>query len=233
MKIDASQIDTLYGFTRQHFVEHYDLQTELVDHLANGIEEQWKKQPKKLFEEALEIEFKKFGVYGFTDIIKKRKTALTKKYYKIIFRFIKEWFQLPKLLITILITICFYLSLNSDYGINFLTVFSIAMIFLLFFVYTINYKKYKEHRLYGKKRWLFKELIFNAADVMLILFLPFQALNFYTNHEFFLDKNSLFTLMISLALTLILVSSYIVFIVLPKKAEELLLEIYPEYKFEK
>ena len=40
MKVNQKQIDELYLFTRQHFVEYYDLQTELVDHLANAIETQ-------------------------------------------------------------------------------------------------------------------------------------------------------------------------------------------------
>ena len=34
-KLTSEQIDQLYLFTRQHFVEYYDLQTELVDHLAH------------------------------------------------------------------------------------------------------------------------------------------------------------------------------------------------------
>lgn len=40
MKLSTEQIDYLYQFTRNHYVEYYDLQTELVDHLANAIEAQ-------------------------------------------------------------------------------------------------------------------------------------------------------------------------------------------------
>lgn len=36
--LSKEDIQNLYTFTRQHYVEHYDLQTELVDHLANDIE---------------------------------------------------------------------------------------------------------------------------------------------------------------------------------------------------
>ena len=50
MKLTEPQIQDLYTFTRQHFVEHYDLQTELVDHLANDIETQWQNQNKLSFE---------------------------------------------------------------------------------------------------------------------------------------------------------------------------------------
>lgn len=40
-KVSAPQIQQLYIFTQKHYVEWYDVQTELVDHLANGIENQW------------------------------------------------------------------------------------------------------------------------------------------------------------------------------------------------
>ena len=49
-KVSASQIEKLYRFTRQHYVEYYDVQSELVDHLANGIEEQWKEDPEIPFQ---------------------------------------------------------------------------------------------------------------------------------------------------------------------------------------
>lgn len=35
-KITALQIDKLYTFTKKHYVEYYDLQTESVDHLSLG-----------------------------------------------------------------------------------------------------------------------------------------------------------------------------------------------------
>ena len=83
MKLTPAQIDQLYTFTRQHYVEYYDLQTELVDHLANAIEEQWQENPKLSFDDALNIEFKKFGVLGFTELINKRRKALRNKYIRI------------------------------------------------------------------------------------------------------------------------------------------------------
>ena len=86
MKLTPEQIDRLYQFTRQHYVEYYDLQTELVDHLANSIEAQWQESSKISFEEALQKEFKKFGVFGFMDVVEKRQAALNRKYNGIILR---------------------------------------------------------------------------------------------------------------------------------------------------
>ena len=69
MKLSKEQIDRLYQFTSQHYVEYYDLKTELVDHLANAIEEQRAANPNISFDEALQKKFKKFGVFGFSDVV--------------------------------------------------------------------------------------------------------------------------------------------------------------------
>ena len=59
MKLTNQHIEQLYKFTRQHYVEHYDVQTELVDHLANDIEQIWVDKPQLSFEQARDISFKK------------------------------------------------------------------------------------------------------------------------------------------------------------------------------
>ena len=94
MKLTPQQIERLYQFTRQHYVEWYDLQTELVDHLANSIEAQWQENPKISFEDALQVEFKKFGIFGFMDVVEKRQAALGKKYNLLIWKHFKSFFNI-------------------------------------------------------------------------------------------------------------------------------------------
>src|SRR6185436_6113077 len=101
MKLIKEQIDRLYQFTIQHYVEYYDLQTELVDHLANAIEQQWQENPKISFEDALQTEFKKFGIFGFTDLVEKRRFALQEKYQKIALGYMNEFFKLPMIILTL------------------------------------------------------------------------------------------------------------------------------------
>ncbi|PIE98900.1 MAG: hypothetical protein CR961_01445 [Polaribacter sp.] len=76
MKLTAEQIQDLYKFTRQHYVEHYDVQTELVDHLANDIEQICKEKPSLTFTEARDISFKKFGVFGFMEVVEQKQGEL-------------------------------------------------------------------------------------------------------------------------------------------------------------
>ncbi len=89
MKLTQSQIEDLYAFTRQHFVVYYDLQTELVDHLANTIEHLWETEPKLPFEDAKQKAFKKFGIFGFMDAIAQREKAMNKRYTKYLWKELK------------------------------------------------------------------------------------------------------------------------------------------------
>ena len=119
MKLTLSQIDQLYLFTRQHYVEWYDLQSELVDHIANAIEAQWQQNPNRSFDEALQIEFKKFGVFGFMDVVEKRQAVLVKKYNRLVFQHFKTFFKVPKILLTIVMTFLLFnilkTSMYNDY----------------------------------------------------------------------------------------------------------------------
>ncbi len=110
MKLKPEQIDRLYQFTRQHYVEWYDLQTELVDHLANAIEQQWQENPKISFEDALQIEFKKFGIFGFMDVVEQRQLALNKRYNKIVWKHFKAFFSIPKIIATFSAALIFTFS---------------------------------------------------------------------------------------------------------------------------
>ncbi len=84
MKLTENQIEELYKFTRKHYVDHYDVQTELVDHLANDIEEIWEENPNLSFEQARDKSFKKFGIFGFMDVVEAKQKQMNKRYWTII-----------------------------------------------------------------------------------------------------------------------------------------------------
>lgn len=106
MKLTQEQIDVLFTFTKKHLVEHYDVQVELVDHLANAIEEQWKENPSISFEDALQKEYKNFGVFGFSGLVEQKQVALQNHYWHIIKKEFINFFSVPKVIISVVL---FYL----------------------------------------------------------------------------------------------------------------------------
>ena len=144
MKLTPEQIDRLYQFTRQHYVEYYDLQTELVDHLANSIEAQWQESSKISFEEALQKEFKKFGVFGFMDVVEKRQAALNRKYNGIIWNHFKAFFTIPRVILTTTLVGLTYFFLNiSLYKADVVLIAFVIIIlsFYFFIIYFANKNK--------------------------------------------------------------------------------------------
>ncbi|WP_430399743.1 hypothetical protein [Flavobacterium sp.] len=228
MKLNPEQIDRLYEFTRQHYVEYYDLQTELVDHLANSIEEQWQQNPKLSFEDALKIEFKKFGVFGFSDVVEKRQVALNKKYNKLVWKHFKAFFTLPKIigtigaigLINLLLSKLFF---KSDIV---LILFGLIVISFCFSIVYFSRKNKKDYNLSGKK-WLFKEIILGRSSLVGMVNLPIQII---IHSEKVLDT-SFGVLAISFLLVSMTLIEYVVLIEIPRRAEEYLKETYPEYNF--
>jgi len=232
-KLNALQIQELYAFTRKHYVEHYDLQTELVDHLANGIEEQMLLQSNISFKEALSLEFKKFSIYGFEDVILKRKRAMTKRYWKIIFTFFIEYFKVPKVLISItLIGVLFFLFNTISIKFQLITGLLFLIGFILILLNFLSRRKYKLETLKNNKKWMLKEQIYSFGNyINIILFIP----NIFNFLGVFFDKSTLITgfyvnFFYALLISFLLILSHIVVFIVPKRAEELLEKTYPEYK---
>jgi hypothetical protein len=116
MKLTKNQIDELYKFTRKHYVYHYDVQSELVDHLANDIEKIWEQTPNLSFEDAKNNSFKKFGIFGFMDVIEAKQKQMNKRYKHIMWRFFKEWFTLPKVTTTIVLFLSIFFFLKIQFS---------------------------------------------------------------------------------------------------------------------
>lgn len=232
MKLSSEQIQKLYTFTRQHYVEYYDLQTELVDHLANAIEEQWQENPKLSFDEALQMEFKKFGVFGFMDVVEKRQKYLNKKYNKLVWRHFRDFFQIPRIVFLITGFYVFYKFVSiTDYQMY--VIFGFAAIFMIIvFVKTyLAHLKLKASFKETQKKWLFEEVIFRFGSLIAILQFPLQIIikigGISENNKI----NSIYILIFCGITFLLFIVSYIILFVIPSKSEQYLKETYPEYEF--
>lgn len=226
MKLSESQIENLYRFTRKHYVYHYDVQTELVDHLANDIEQIQLEYPNLTFEEARDKSFKKFGVFGFMDVVEAKQKEVGKKYRKILWSFMKDWFTLPKVVLTILIFILFYsimsLQINENYLLSFMLILGLGDGFYAYKLVKKSKKKFKSK----KVKYVLEDMIFNAGAFGSVL--VFSNL-FQLSHLLDYSDSVYYKLIVAFLITLAIIYSYVSLIVLPQKAEELLEETYPEY----
>jgi hypothetical protein len=233
MKLNDSQIENLYKFTRQHYVYHYDVQSELVDHLANDIEEIWVENPKITFENARNKSFKKFGIFGFMDVIEAKQKQMNKRYWKIILRFASEWFTIPKVITTVVIFLGFFFLFQipfSEY------IFLGTILILITFEMIAVYKTRKQHKEKEKKdeKIFLLEAMIGTTKNGLTGFTFINLFNFVNLTKFDFSTLELhWVILISFVFTLLCILFYVSNYVIPQKADELLEETYPEYKMVK
>ena len=233
MKVSEKQVDELYKFTRQKQVVYYDVQTELVDHLANDIEAIWQENPTLSFIDARNRAFKKFGIFGFSEVVEQKTKQMTKRYWKILLRFTKEWFTVPKILATTDVFFLFFFLFQLKTGpAIFLMAFVFVVIYFILTALWIWYqtlqRKQKEQRLF-----LLEEMIHKTKNGLILMTLVnivnvfnLWSIDFSTLHLFWIG-------LISLALTLLTICLFIMHFTIPNRAEALLMEVYPEYKLQK
>jgi hypothetical protein len=126
-KLTPEQIENLFELCEFHHVHFYDVQIELVDHLASGIEDRWETNPEIPFEEAIFQVCEQFGVEpffdvaydsllppisgkrvteksGFEAITEAKEKELHRKYDRLQWKYIGEFFHLPKIILTLVLT---------------------------------------------------------------------------------------------------------------------------------
>jgi len=225
MKLRSLQIQQLYKFTRQHYVEHFDVQVELVDHLANDIEQIWIEQPSLSFEQARDISFKKFGVFGFMDVVGVRANALNKKYWKLVWDVFKQFFTIPHIVISAIIFLVLFFGFKIfSAKILFVSVGILGILILFFRLYFLQ-KERKRRFKETNKKWLLEEYVFNLGGGIAFANLFFQIAIFSPENI----SNSIL-IIAAFILTAFILLIYITTFLLPSKIEEILTNQYPEYK---
>ena len=159
-KITEIEINQLFDFTQKHYVEFYDVQVELVDHLANAIEAQWTENPEISFEDALQIEFKKFGVFGFTSLVEQKQRELIKYYNKMLWREVLKFVSIPKVILTAVLYMCIYFFLKKTGPLG--EVIALVLLLGSFIYFIIDGFRYihiiKREQQKKSRRWLIQSV---------------------------------------------------------------------------
>lgn len=228
MKLTTEQIDQLYAFTRQHFVEWYDLQSELVDHLANAIEQEWEQNPNRTFEEILDNEFNKFGIFGFMDVVEERRKFLNKKYSRLIWGYYREFFGLPKIILTVALFFGLHtiirLTANRDV---FPTIVVAFFLIYGFFTFKKRYHLKQKVKKTGKK-WFFEDITMNKVS-LLLFFLPSTVINLCSLFQNNFEPSQWSLILAEIAFVLVGLLVFVQLVIVPKRVAEDLEKTYAEY----
>ena len=104
-ELPTEEVQKLFTFVQSKNVPYRDVQYEIVDHLASAIEDMKEENPEWSYSSCLQKIYKKFPITGFAQLQMEKEEALIKYWKKKIWPYVKEFFKLPKIILTITVFI--------------------------------------------------------------------------------------------------------------------------------
>ncbi len=131
--LTTDQIQFLYKFCERHYVRYYDVQVELVDHLAAAIEQEQEQDPGLDFTQAVNKVYKGFGITGFAGVVREKMQAEQKKNNTRHWNLFLSFFTIPRIAVTclvfLLLNLPFHLLNPTDSNILYLSYCLLAAVF--------------------------------------------------------------------------------------------------------
>ena len=230
-KLTEEETERLFDFCRKHYIPEYDLQIELVDHLASGIEAQCHENPNLPLPVALINTFDKFGISGFSKIKVQKEKELYRKYRRLFWKYTLEFYKLPKVLLTIALTFLLFCIYRVTGNFNWVTIpifVSILVIDVLYFLW-IYPTRYKIRTADQKSFLLINYLNTRQIGINLIFQIPLQGMQLLDHFNYSYLNNTPIMFISSFAIVCSGILLYVFFIVIPVKIREHFTEQFPQF----
>lgn len=172
MNLTAEQIQYTHDFVKRKYVDYYDVQIELVDHIATSIEEKIEANPKLDFYTALQQVSDSFGMFGFMKFVEEKEKQVQRRFRKMYQREVRQFFTIPKVLFTIAVVFVVYqfnsvVSYEVGRNVTLVLLFSLVGFQLVYYYYQ---KRKLNHDFITSKSPLIGIQVFNIANQALGLF---------------------------------------------------------------
>lgn len=227
-KLTEEEVDRLFDFCTKHYVPEYDLQVELVDHLASGIEDQWTENPDLPFPVALNKTFDEFGIFGFSKIKSQKEKELRRKYRKLFWKYTLEFYKLPKIILTIALTTVLFTTYSLINNFFWLTIslMILALIFIIGYKYWYYPKTYKVE--VKKPLLLFSYLNSRQTELSFFFQIPLLIIQWNKVLHYSFMNQPIFALIASFFTVTLGVLMYVAFFVVPQKLKDHLNEQFSQ-----
>jgi len=227
-KLTSEQIEELHEFCYFQSVFHYDMQVELVDHLASGIEKRWNENPAMSLQDALYELNQEFGGHaGFVIIRQEKEKALRKKYRRLLWQFVADYYKFPKIMVNLSLFLGIYTALRFTENDQWILapLVSLSWIFSIFYVFYYFPRKIKIKVSEGHQ-FMLNEMSRTGIASKTFLLLNGSMFGIIRHSGHFSTTGSLvFSALVSLYLVLLYGDCFFI----PKKIHEHFKEQFPQF----
>jgi ABC-type multidrug transport system fused ATPase/permease subunit len=176
MTLSQTEKLRLLEFTKDHYVDFYDVRLLIAKDLEDDILQQMKEDKTLSFEEALQNAFEKYGVIGFSDVSEDYMKKINTYFYKkVILKVVKDEVSKPKF--WFLATACFliiYYAIMSLDSMPFVLAggFIVLIILGLIFYFRKLHKNSKELKKRDHYYYLDQLLVSNNSILFPFTYMP-------------------------------------------------------------
>lgn len=103
-ELTKEQINRLYRYVSGMGVEYFDVQVELVDHIAAKIEERLHQNPERSEAEIFDETLPAFAKNGFRQVVREKEKQVGRQYRRYFWQNFKSFFSWPKVFFTAVLT---------------------------------------------------------------------------------------------------------------------------------
>jgi len=234
-KLTDEQITDLFAFCEEQGVYHYDVQVELVDHLACAIEHKWEVNPGFSYDYALWSVYNDFEHSGFGRICREREKELRRKYNRLQWSYIAEFYRFPKIILTIALTFALFIIMRltkNDLLANMIILgaFVVSLIVYLFFSHP---EKRRLDIIRGKSFLLYDHFQMLKWMIVSVCLTPFGLLNSlnlllkeYTN---WISYQWVDEVVIAIFMSFFFIFSIAITVYTPRRIKEDFIREYPKF----
>ncbi len=226
-KVSPKELEELHEFCFFRSVVHYDMQVELVDHLATAIEERWNTNPKLPFQKALEQVDQQFGGHaGFVIIREEKEKAMRKKYRRLLWNFVAAYYKFPKILITFSLFLGIFTALQF-FGNDLWIVSSMVIMFFAFslFYFLYYFPRYVKIKVEAKQSFLLNQITLKGITSKTMLLSGGFVSSLSHISQFSMFQSVLFSTLASLFIVLVYADCFFI----PKKIHEHFSAQFPQF----
>ena len=181
MEITKEQLSQIDNYIFVCGIQFYDVRTEIVDHFANILEQKLKENPTLNFKQEIINIHKNFSDRGFQNLLKEKKNAVQKQFYKHSLEHLTTFFKFPKIIIAGATFYGLFLIMNvfEDKENFFNTLECLALLLSFRLLFNVNMRNTKKEQFLSINMTL---SFFNVFYLLVLLFRFFDGqifLNFF------------------------------------------------------
>ncbi|WP_167614174.1 hypothetical protein [Maribellus sediminis] len=228
--VTQEETTELFKVCENYGVFFYDVQIEIVDHLASIIEEQWKKNPELEFKQAQKNAISSFGKNNFTKMVRTKEKEVNRKYNLLLWKYLLEFYKWPKILLTFVLTLGVFIVFQTTSQTKSILLIYSGIILVLFTIYLFFI--FPKIKISGKTGKMFL-LASRQSQSMYLIIILLQLPNLIHSLFNWIKIESVENKMLLAALSFFLVGASILLYAnmffLPKKIKQHFTEQFPEF----